>query len=230
MSNKRAYLALLVCCLSLLTLAAIFLYDLHKSGYSAIKSVTVIDEEPLTAPLNPIADTPDEVEIITIVKSEAVDKTHESKEASFDAFKDKREVDFYTGEKFDFARVAETAGCSYLVSEDSIIITPIGYSDEATFKIEIFYDSRGFINGDSISVGKSDETWIKAYNHQSATDFTTEATAGEKDFIIGFDELDYLWREIRVLTAPEDKVAEIDGLIMAEMASYYCDAELPVEN
>lgn len=229
---KKAILATLFCCFTVLaTIISLFSY-VHadpQHGTSSIKSVTIIDEEPLFAPIN------NTVEVETIEKLDTnlnddsepdEDRTHEFKLASFNAFIDKREVDFYTDNRFDFVKVIEAAGCRYSEFENTITISPIGYSKDETFEIVIAYDSEGIINGDTIFVGKSaGENWIKIYSHQSATDFMTEAIIGDKKLLIGFDELDYLWRELRVLTAPADKAEEIDGLILAEIASYYCEAE-----
>ena len=57
-------------------------------------------------------------------------------------------------------------------------------------------------------------------------------TLNGNKYLIGADAMDSLWREIRVLTAPEDKVEVVNAAVDAELASYYDfpdDAILPEE-
>lgn len=175
-------------------------------------SVTVI-EEPISAPA-----------ALTSAIKEPEDKTAELKLQSYEALKGFTEADFYDGEFFDIAAFAKQAGCSCVLSSnlDEIIIRPYGYNDEETFKVVIkMSPTTQIVNGDTIMLGKiGEDDWAEVESHYSATDFTTGMMIDSYCVQIGFDELDYLWREIRLLTAPADKFDEINTEIDEEIASY----------
>ena len=177
-------------------------------------SITIIEE-----PIDPPA-----AKITSVVNEEPKDKTAELKTQSYEALRGYTEVDFYDGEYFDVAAFARQAGCTCVLSSnlDEIIIRPIGYNDEETFEVIVKVSpTTQMVNGDTIHLGKIDGGWRETENHYSATDFTTGIMVDSYGMQIGFDELDYLWREIRLLTAPDDKFDEINAEIDAEIQSYY---------
>lgn len=174
-------------------------------------TITVV-EEPLVTPAS-------------VVKEQLVDRTMELKVQSYEAIKGYMEADFYTDEDFfDIAAFCKKVGCKCTLSSalDEIIVEPIGYNDKETFQVSIkISPATKMINGDVIRLGKIENGWEDVEYHFSATDFTTGLVIDDYYVQIGFDELDYLWREIRLLTAPEDKFDEINAEIDAEIQSYY---------
>ena len=119
----------------------------------------------------------------------------------------------------------ETAGCAYYLDEmtGNYIIAPVGYRPSDDFRIEVLVDEAK-IAGDVISLGRlADNNWNESERHDSATDFTTKVTIGASVFTIGYDELDYLYRQLRVLTAPSDKFDELNRAIDEEIESYYSE-------
>ncbi len=173
-----------------------------------------------------------EPEIAPQSTAEKEDKTAQLKEMSFQNFDGKTMDDILADRDdeyiVDFDKFFNLAGLSYDFVGDDIVVTPIEYNAEADFAVQIhlFNNSPYLIVGGS-TTGKgsnADGTWRESHNHESATDFIFGATLGSKEFLIGADELDYLWREIRVLTAPENKVEVVNAAVDAELASYY---ELP---
>ena len=156
-----------------------------------------------------------------------LDKTDAYKESSYRNFDGKSEADFITEDKesFDLVAMIETAGCAYYLDETTgnYVIAPVGYRPSDDFRIEILVSSTKII-GDIISLGRLDsDNWNESERHNSATDFTTKATIGANTFIIGYDELDYLYRQLRVLTAPSDKFDELNRAISTEIARYYSE-------
>ncbi len=156
-----------------------------------------------------------------------LDKTAAYKESSYRNFDGKSEADFVTEDKesFDLVAMIETAGCAYYLDEatGNFIIAPVGYRPSDDFRIEVLVDDAK-IAGDIISLGRlADNNWNESERHDSATDFTTKATIGANTFIIGYDELDYLYRQLRVLTAPSNTVDELNRAISAEIESYYSE-------
>ena len=69
-----------------------------------------------------------------------------------------------------------------------------------------------------------DNAWKESRDFESATDFIFDMVLGGEKYLIGADAMDALWRDVRVLTAPEDKVEVVNAAVDAELASYY---ELP---
>lgn len=175
-------------------------------------AVTVI-EEPLVAPVSAIEESP------------KIDRTAELKVQSYEAMKGYMEADFYNdNDFFDMAAFCKAVGCKCVLSStlDEIIIEPIDYNDKETFQVSIkISTATKMVNGDVIRLGKIENGWEDTEYHFSATDFTTGLVIDDYYVQIGFDELDYLWREIRLLTAPEDKFDEINAEIDAEIQSYY---------
>lgn len=175
-------------------------------------AITVI-EEPLVAPASAIEESP------------KIDRTAELKVQSYEAMKGYMEADFYNdNDFFDMAAFCKAVGCKCVLSStlDEIVIEPIDYNDKEAFQVSIkISPTTKMINGDVIRLGKIENGWEDTEYHFSATDFTTGLVIDDYYVQIGFDELDYLWREIRLLTAPEDKFDEINAEIDAEIQSYY---------
>lgn len=189
-------------------------------------SCIACSDEDTKSKAQPVAITVIEEPLVTPVSTAtAIDKTAELKQKSYEALKDLCEADFYNDdEDFDFVEFARAAGCSCTLSEDlkEIVIHPFNYNDEENFRIVINVDSlRRTINGDTIYVGKKGDEWRDTISHHSATDSTTGAVVDDYRMRIGFDELDYLWRQLRLLTAPKNKADEINAAIDDEIASYY---------
>ena len=127
----------------------------------------------------------------------------------------------------NLARFFQLAQINYEVRETEIVLTVDEYAPEDEFQVTIRYTpGYNIINGDRIDVGrKADGTWETTRTHESATDFIFEACIDDQDFLIGVDELDYLYRELRLLTVPAEKRAEVAAEIDAELASYWVDEE-----
>ena len=182
----------------------------------SVKSVQIV-ESPLQY---------EESELESNSESE-LDKTATCKESSYRNFDGKSEADFVTEDKesFDLVAMIETAGCAYYLDEmtGNYIIAPVGYRPSDDFRIEVLVDEAK-IAGDVISLGRlADNNWNESERHDSATDFTTKVTIGASVFTIGYDELDYLYRQLRVLTAPSDKFDELNRAIDEEIESYYSE-------
>ena len=156
-----------------------------------------------------------------------LDKTDAYKESSYRNFDGKSEADFVAEDKesFDLVAMIETAGCAYYLDETTgnYVIAPVGYRASDDFRIEILVSNTKII-GDIISLSRLDSSnWNESERHNSATDFTTKVTIGASVFTVGYDELDYLYRQLRVLTAPSDKIDELNRAISAEIESYYSE-------
>ncbi len=178
------------------------------------KAVAVIINEP------PIPKPIEEVKF--------VDRTAELKLASYEAFLDDTEENFYDDHGyFDIAAFAEQAGCECVIKEHEIKIRPLDYNAAADFEVvlEIAPLTR-MVTGDTIYAGWNGENFVSTEVYESASDFTTKLTLGDSFAEISYDELDHLWREIRLMTAPDDKAVEINAAIDAEIESYYVVDEM----
>ena len=173
-------------------------------------SITVI-EEPL--------EQPNMIEVASVV-----DNTAELKQKTYEALKGYEEGDFYTESGyFDIVAFAKAIGCSCRLSPtlDEIVIRPNNYNAENDFCMTIEVNAQAIVTGDSIEQVKLEDGWREKKNHYSATDFTTGLIIEDYKIQIGFDELDYIWCELRVLTAPTEKADEIRKEVSEEIASYY---------
>lgn len=170
-----------------------------------------------------------EREIAPQSTAEKEDKTAQLKEISYQNFDGKTMNDILVKEAdnyiIDFNKFFSLAGLSYDFIGDSIVVTPIEYNAESDFVVSIhLFEKSPFliVGGSTTSKGRNaDDTWRESRDFESATDFIFDAALDGKEFLIGADELDFLWREIRVLTSPEDKVAAVNAAVDAELASYY---------
>ncbi len=83
------------------------------------------------------------------------------------------------------------------------------------------------VHGTTISLGRNaDTSWRKVDEFESATDWIFDATLDGEKYLIGADAMDYLWRQIRLLTAPAEKADAVNQAVDAELASY---SEIPDE-
>ena len=170
-----------------------------------------------------------EREIAPQSTTEKEDKTAQLKEMSYQNFDGKTMDDILVKEAdeyiVDFNEFFNLAGLSYDFVGDSIVVTPIEYNAESDFAVSIHLFKNSpylIVGGSTTSKGRNtDGTWRESRDFESATDFIFDAVLDGKEFLIGADELDFLWREIRVLTSPEDKVAAVNAAVDAELASYY---------
>lgn len=159
----------------------------------------------------------------------AVDRTAELKTLSYRNFKGSTmDLIVTDGYVIDLGKFFELAGLKYAISGGIIDIYPQDYNADEDFFVKIYYSAPlNIVNGDTIGRERQDDgSWREQKSHESATDFIFDAVLGEQKLKIGADELDYLWREIRLLSAPADKAAEINAEVDAELASYYADPDL----
>ena len=155
------------------------------------------------------------------------DKTDELKNISFNNFEGKTMEDIATDDAkaISFDEFFNLAGLDYATIEKDIVVAPINYNKESDFAIQIHVQSNGIISGYNLSKGRAaDNTWKESRDFESATDFIFDMVLGDEKYLIGADAMDALWRDVRVLTAPEDKVEVVNAAVDAELASYY---ELP---
>ena len=155
------------------------------------------------------------------------DKTDELKNISFNNFEGKTMEDIATDDAkaISFDEFFNLAGLDYAIIEDDIVVTPFSYNRESDFAIQIHVQSNGIVSGYTVSKGRTaDNAWKESRDFESATDFIFDMVLGDEKYLIGADAMDALWRDVRVLTAPEDKVEVVNAAVDAELASYY---ELP---
>ena len=158
------------------------------------------------------------------------DKTDLLKELSFKNFEGKTMGDILADEvgdyTLDFDEFFNLAGLDYDMIGDDIVVTPIEYNKASDFAIQIHISQPyGIVSGYTVNkIREADGTWRETHEFNSATDFIFDMTLNGNKYLIGADAMDSLWREIRVLTAPEDKVEVVNAAVDAELASYY---ELP---
>lgn len=108
-------------------------------------------------------------------------------------------------------------GLKYTVFNDRIVIEPnTQYALDEDFMYTIFYEG-DMIHGNRTDVGRGAGGWQTTDKYDSATDFIFLATLDGKTYFIGCDELDVMYRSLRVLTTPTDKVAEVEKAIDAEL-------------
>ena len=170
-----------------------------------------------------------EREIAPQSTAEKADKTAQLKEMSYQNFDGKTMNDILAdgADEYvvDFDKFFNLAGLSYDFVGDDIVVTPIGYNAESDFAVMIHLFKNPpylIVGGSTTSKGRNtDGTWRESHDFNSATDFIFGAILDGKEFLIGADELDFLWREIRVLTSPEDKIEAVNAAVDAELASYY---------
>ena len=163
-------------------------------------------------------------------QSSTNDKTAELKEISFQNFEGKTMEDILATEAdsymIDFDEFFNLAGLEYDIIGDNIVVMPINYNRESDFCVQIHFDQEyRMVHGVTISRSRNaDGTWRYTNEFESATDFIFDATLKGEKYLIGADAMDYLWRQIRLLTAPADKADAVNQAVDAELASY---SEIP---
>ena len=116
-------------------------------------------------------------------------------------------------------------GLKYTVLGDSIVIEPdTQYALDEDFMYTIFYEG-DMIHGNRTEVGRNADGWQTTDKYDSATDFIFLAKLNGKTYYIGCDELDVMYKSLRVLTTPADKVTEVEKAIDAELTY----SEEPIE-
>ncbi len=108
-------------------------------------------------------------------------------------------------------------GLDYTVKANQIVIMPsVKYSLDEDFMYTIIYNE-GMIRGNRTNVGRGAGGWQTTDAYDSATDFIFLVTLDEKTYYIGCDELDVMYKSLRMLTTPADKLAEVEKAIEAEL-------------
>ena len=165
-------------------------------------------------------------------QSSTNDKTAELKEISFQNFEGKTMEDVLATEAdsymIDFDEFFNLAGLEHDIVGDDIVVMPINYNRESDFCVQIHFDQDyRMVHGTTISRGRNaDTSWRKVDEFESATDWIFDATLDGEKYLIGADAMDYLWRQIRLLTAPAEKADAVNQAVDAELASY---SEIPDE-
>ena len=123
------------------------------------------------------------------------------------------------GTLFDLLAFTETLGLNYEVNEKTIIITPnVPYEPSDDFKYVINIDD-DMVRGHDMYVGNlGGENWTVSEHYDSATDCIFQMVLAKQVYDIGADEFDQMYRNLRVLTTPLEKVREVNEAIDAELS------------
>ena len=136
-------------------------------------------------------------------------------------------VDSNNGPTLDFEKFLADLGLSYEVSKNTIRITPnVPYSPNEDFEYVIRYED-DMIHGNDTHIGRVADGWERTESYDSATDFIFLMALDRQIYYIGCDELDVMYRSLRTLTAPADKVDEVTAAIDAELK--WSDESIEVE-
>ncbi len=132
-------------------------------------------------------------------------------DAYFDKFGDDEIV-------LDLDKFLGDLGLKYTVENGKIRIVPnVEYAPADDFEYVILYEG-DMIHGNSTFIGRTDDGWKKNDGYNSATDFIFLMSLNKQVYNIGCDELDVMYRSLRVLTTPAEKVDEVNAAIDAELA------------
>lgn len=116
-------------------------------------------------------------------------------------------------------------GLNYSVKKDQIVIAPnISYDPAEDFEYVIRYEG-DMIHGNDTHIGRTADGWERTESYDSATDFIFLMSLNKQVYYIGCDELDIMYRSLRVLTTPSEKIAEVNEAIDIELSW----SEEPVE-
>ena len=144
----------------------------------------------------------------------------EKKGGKMDAFIS--ETDY--GTSFHLIDFARTLGLNveFFVRKDAdneIVITPNAtYYPDDDFKYILYY-SEDMVRGHDMYIGRLvNNEWAYTEHYDSATDCIIFMQGTKFVYRIGIDELNQLYRNLRVLTAPIDKIGEINESIDQELA------------
>lgn len=116
---------------------------------------------------------------------------------------------------FNMEDFLDDAGASHFIEKSKIIVS---IKDE--YSVVIRYDSRTFINDVTVYRG-AHESGIIVEKLESATDCIFATKIDDTNLLIGADAMDYLYREINLLVAPNELREEVNTRIDAELARYY---------
>lgn len=132
-------------------------------------------------------------------------------DAYFDKFGDDEIV-------LDLDKFLGDLGLEYTVENGKIRIVPnVEYAPADDFEYVILYEG-DMIHGNSTFIGRTDDGWKKNDGYNSATDFIFLMSLNKQVYNIGCDELDVMYRSLRILTTPAEKVDEVNAAIDAELA------------
>ena len=145
----------------------------------------------------------------------------EEKGGNMNAFLSERE----DGIAFNLVDFLKTLGLNYDIytyndKDDEIVITPnTTYLPDDDFEYIINFED-GMVHGHDMHVGRlANGEWIMNEHYDSATDFIFQLVIHKRTvYQIGVDEFDQMYRNLRVLTAPIDKIGEINESIDKELA------------
>ena len=128
------------------------------------------------------------------------------------------------GTSFHLMDFARTLGLNveFFVRKDAdneIVITPNAtYYPDDDFKYILYY-SEDMVRGHDMYIGRlANNEWAYTEHYDSATDCIIFMQGTKFVYRIGIDELNQLYRNLRVLTAPIDKTGEINESIDQELA------------
>ena len=155
-----------------------------------------------------------------------------AQQASYENFLDKTVWDFIVNQGgkddsnylIECDKILEAAGLEYEIKNGDIMITPkVQYTEEEDFRLLIHFDQHNVITSDSLETIPSDEGWCDIKNFFASSPCYTAARFGDRRFAMSEDECDYFWETVRTMTAPSDKVEEVQIAVWTELATYYED-------
>lgn len=176
---------------------------------------TPITIAPQNEPQSPLTTTPVEV------SEPQTSSTPSIKDRTMDEFM----IEFDESYAFDFGMLIEAAGLKCdKTQEGHLIISPTAVTDaESHFAIVIrFGGDYRIISGSVTYAGiNKDGNWIERREFDSATDFIFPMIVGDNIYLVGADEMDHLYKEVKVLTAPAGEAEEVARQVDEELQSYY---------
>lgn len=123
------------------------------------------------------------------------------------------------GKILNFAKFLEDLGLKYRINESTIILAPnVEYDEADDFEYVLDYED-DVICGDHRYQGRHGTIWQTADSYESAADFVFRMALENKIYLIGGDELGIMYRNLRLYTAPADKIDEISAEIDEELVS-----------
>lgn len=148
--------------------------------------------------------------------------TIQHKESAYQNMVKAGTLDYYLADSnggpiLDLEKFLADLGLDYEVGKETIRITPnVPYTSNEDFEYVIRFDG-DMIRGNDTFISRADSGWKEIEHYDSATDFIFLMTLDRQIYYIGCDELDVMYRSLRVLTTPLDKVAEVNDAIDAEL-------------
>ena len=148
--------------------------------------------------------------------------TIQHKESAYQNMVKAGTLDYYfadsnSGPILDLEKFLTDLGLDYEVSDETIRIAPnVPYSPNEDYEYVIRFGG-DMIRGNDAFISRTDSGWKETEHYDSATDFIFLMALDRQIYYIGCDELDVMYRSLRVLTTPLDKVAEVNDAIDAEL-------------